>query len=336
MEIRKISKKLISLDPTNPRQEYEDGELEQLRLSIEAVGQQEPVHLEELSKDTYMVNEGNKRVTAIKKSKSVDFVLAIVEKTLPAPERLLRQIIMDTHRKNWSMGDRDKAWKKLWDMGKYTNETFAKKLSVSTAMAESFMDRVSLGNAFVGTLKSISAYNITETKNIKDKALRKKIIKFADKKGLGRGDIRKLSRSAGKVSSKVIDSLVKSKIVVDDLSNMVGMSEKDQDTALETTAILNKHKKGLKRMITSGQIKTEDKKLIMQASAKIDEFQNRFFKLSSDLRMMSLDLEELNDNADLKKVINTQLGSILRSCLEELEDKVVPAINGIKKTLGKY
>lgn len=331
MELQKIDKKLISFDPQNPRKEFDATELEILQTSIENDGQQEPVHLEELSKSSFLVNEGNKRVAAILKSKKVTTVLAIVEKKLSPEDRLLKQIIIDTHRKNWSGTDRDLAWKRLWDMGKYTPESFAKKISITKGMAENFVDRMDLGTKFLSQMKNISTSNIDETSRIKDKELRKKILTFADKKGLTRQDIRKLTNATTKVSGSVIDSVINDKISIDDAENMVGLSEKEQKTALVTTKTMNTHKKQLKNMIKKGSVSVESKPMI-ETSNKITEFQMRFFKLSSDLRTMSLDLEDLS-HKDTKKLINTQMGKILKSCLVELEDKVAPSIKAIKKTL---
>ena len=170
MELQKINKKLINFDPQNPRVDFDKNELEQLQASIEDRGQLEPVHLEELSKDSFLVNEGNMRVAAIKKSTKVDYVLAIIEKKLTDEDRLLKQIIIDTHRKNWSTFDRDKSWKKLWLMGQfhYDVDTFAKKISVTKDTVEAFVDRMNLGEEFISKMKNISASNITETKRIND------------------------------------------------------------------------------------------------------------------------------------------------------------------------
>lgn len=334
MNIQTINKALISADPHNPRSMLDDDEVTQLQMSIETDGQQEPVHLEELAAGkSYMITEGHKRVAAIMKSKKIATVSAIVETKLSPEDRLLKQIIIDTHRKNWSLIDRDKAWKRLWDMGKYDANSFAKKISVSKEVTERFIDRMDLGVAFVSKIENVSASNIDETKRIQDKEMRKKVLAYADKKGLGRIDVRKLATAATKVSSKVIDEVIKDNISIDDANNMVGLNAYDQQQHLETTRALNKHKKSLKKMITSGDIDVETRPLVEAASNKIADFQKRFFKLSSDLRLMGFDLDDLSKK-DTKKLINTQMGNILRSCLTELEDKVLPAITKIKKTLG--
>lgn len=330
-QIQEIDKKFIDFDPQNPRKEFDKEELETLQESIESHGQQEPVHLEELGKNSYMVSEGNKRVAAIKKSKRVGFVMAIVEKKLSPVDRLLKQIIIDSHRNNWSMSDRDVAWKRFWDMGKYNADSFAKKISVSKRTAENFIDRMGLGQEFLGKMKNISVSNIDETKKIKDVKLRKKILSYADKNELKRKDVRKLALASDKVSEEVIDSLVKDKISVDDVNNFVGLNHKEQIMALTTTKALNTHKKKLKNMIKKGDI--DEQPFVIEATNKITEFQKQFFKLSADLRTMGYNLDELSKK-DTKKLINTQMGKILKSCLNELENKVLPAIKKIKETLG--
>jgi len=332
MEIKKIDKKQISFDPQNPRSKFDDEEIALLSASIEEDGQQEPVHLEKLSDNQYLVNEGNKRVAAILKSKSIKTVNAIVEQKLTEEQRLLKQIIIDTHRKNWSMSDRDNAWKRLWDMGKYDSKSFAKKLSTTKLIVDSFLDRMELGADFVKEIEKVSAYNITETARMKDKNLRKKVLKHANNKDLGRKDIRKLANIAEKVDKDVIDDVLKDKISIEDASNFVGLDKERQKQALETTKTMNKHKKKLKTMLTDGSVKIDTVPFVENASKKVTAFQQMFFKTASDLRVIADGLDRLSE-ADTKKYINKQMVQILDSCLSELKTGVVPAIKSMEKKL---
>ena len=333
MKIENIDKKFIKFDPENPRSELDDDEIALLQKSIEEEGQKEPVHLEELGKNDYMVNEGHKRVAAIIRSKNINTVSAIVEQKLSPEERLFKQIIIDTHRKNWNIADRDRAWTKLWKMGDYDVKSFAKKLSITKDIAESFVDRMDLGADFVEKIPKVSAYNITETKYIKDKNLRKKVLKHANENELARKSIRKLSKIAPQVSEKIMKEVVDNKISIDDAENLVGLDDEKQTIALETTKALNTHKKNLKKMMSDGSISVEDKPIVKDMTDKITTFQQRFFKLSGDLRSMSYGLNQIK-KVDAKKYINTQMEDILKSCLTELEDSITPAIKDIKKTIG--
>lgn len=332
MEIQQITKGQISFDPQNPRSKFNDEEITLLTASIEEDGQQEPVHLEKLSATQYLVNEGNKRVAAILKSKKIKTVNAIVEQKLTEEQRLLKQIIIDTHRKNWGMSDRDNAWKRLWYMGNYDAKSFAKKLSTTKLIVESFLDRMELGADFVKEIENVSAYNITETSRMKDTGLRKKVLKHANKNDLGRKDIRKLANIAEKVDAEVINEVLSDKISIDDAKNMVGLNTERQKQALETTKSMNTHKKKLKKMMTDGSVKVDTLPFVEDASKQVTAFQQMFFKLSSDLRVIADGLDNLN-KADTKKYINTQMESILKSCLAELKTGVAPAIKSMEKTL---
>jgi len=332
MKIEKINKDQICFDPNNPRSKFDEEEIELLLKSIEEDGQKEPIHLEKLSEKQYLVNEGNKRVAAIQKSKKVMIVNAIVEQKLSAEERLFKQIIIDTHRKNWKMSDRDNAWKRLWDMGKYDAKSFAKKISTTKGIVESFLDRVDLGEEFVKKIENVSAYNITETARLKNKDLRKKVLTYANKKELARRDIRKLSQLADKVDNTVLEEVFKDKISIDDAENMIGLTSERQQQALETTKTMNKHKKKLKSMLNNGQIQVENKPLVENATKKITMFQQAFFKLSSDLRAMSSGLDVLN-REETRKYINKDMVNILESCLDELKTGVLPGIKAMERTL---
>jgi len=332
MEIQEIDKKFIIFDPQNPRSKLDEEEVAQLGKTIEEDGQKEPVHLEKLSETEYMVNEGHKRVASIQESKKVKTVKAIVEQKLTPEQRLLKQILIDTHRKNWETLDRDKAWKRLWDMGKYDPGTFSKKLSVSKDIVKAFLDRIELGAAFMEKIDNLSALNITETKVIKDKKLRKKVLKHASKEGYARKKIRKLSQLANTLDKPVLEEMFKGKISLEDADNMSGLDSERQKQALETTKSINTHKKKLKTALTDGTITTETLPFVEDTSKKVSEFQQMFFKLSSDLRVISYGLENLSKE-DSKKYLNPQMQNILRSCLSELKTEVEPAIKTMEKVL---
>jgi len=331
MEVRDIEKGFIVLDPKNPRSVIPDEDINSLLDSIESEGQQEPILVEELGRNEYLVTEGNKRVTAIQKSKKVKTVKAIIEHKLTPEERLLKQIIIDTHRQNWNMTDRDKAWKRLWDMGKYTPDTFAKKLSTTKGIVESFIDRQSLGSDFIQKIPNVTAYNITETQYIKDKDKRKKVLVYAHKTELTRKDIRQLSQVAEKVSDKVLKEVFEDKISIADAKNMVGLKVEDQERALITTKGLNQHKKNLKKLLKDGSI-TEDVKKVRMISDLVNEFQMEFFSTSSAIRKLSSKLQYMKDQ-DFEKYANHQMVKILESCLDELESAVIPATTQIRQSI---
>lgn len=330
--IQELKKDEVFYDPQNPRTKFEDEDIKELMESIENDGQKEPIHVEILGKGQYIVNEGNKRLAAIRRSKKVNVIHAIVEQKLTPEERLFKQIIIDTHRKNWNMADKDLAWKRLWDMNKYTPESFAKKLSVTKLVVDSFLDRMQLGTDFVKSIDNVSAWNITETNCIKDTKTRKDVLKYAHKSELARKDIRKLSRVVDKVSPSVLKEVLADKISIADAENMVGLDKEKQGQALVTTKGLNKHKKDLKKMLKSGKIKTEDVVEVRKISDLVNEIQMDFFNTSSQIRKLSNKLQYMREH-DLSKYSNTSMRKILEGCLTELEDAVIPAINDIKKSL---
>jgi hypothetical protein len=311
----------------------DESEVDLLRESIEAIGQTDPVHLETLGGGRYLTTEGNKRVKAIQQSKKVQFVNAIVSDKLSPEDRLLKQVVIDSHRSNFPLDARDSAWKKLWDMGKYTPQTFAKKLSVTEIMVKSFIDRTSLGLDFVKSIPNVSAYNITETQTIKDVPTRKRVLKFAHKTELTRKGIRQLSSVANRVTPKILNEVLDEKITVADAENMIGLKAEDQDRALITTKVLNTHKKKLKTMLKDGSIFEENVKEVRQVGELIHAFQMEFFTTSSKIRQLSSKLQWLKDE-DLDKYVNTQMKEILEGCLDELEESVMPAIKMIRTNIS--
>ncbi len=330
-KIVEINKKFVFYDPENPRSktEFKEEDIESLKDSIEQDGQLEPATLEEVSNNNYVVVEGHRRLAAIQKSNKVNTIRAVVERNLSKEDRLLKQILIDNHRKNFTTMDRDKSWKKLWLMGKYDLDSFAKKISVSKSMVDNFVDRMNLGEEFLGKMKNISTSNIDETKSIKDVKLRKKVLTYADKQGLTRKDVRKLASVSQKVSEEVLDDLTKGKISIDDADNMKGLNHKDQMTHLATTKALNGHKKKLKSMISKGSI-TEGREMTVTYN-KVNEFQKRFFKLSADLMEMNYALDEFS-NKEVE--LNEPMKKILKGCVKELKDKAIPTLKKIETKLG--
>lgn len=329
-----IDKNKIDLDPQNPRSKLDDDEVLALQQSIEQDGQLQVAEVEELGNGRYLVTEGNKRVKAIQQSKKVQTVRAFVSKKLSAEDRLLKQIIIDSHRSNFPLSARDVAWKKLWDMGKYDTKSFAKRLSVTPLMVEAFQDRMQLGVKFVQDIPNVAAYNITETQIIKDVDTRKKVLEYANRHELARKDIRQLSKVAVKVNPKILKEVISDEISISDAENMIGMKEERQDQALMATKSINKHKKQLKKMFKEGKVKTEDVVEVRKISDLIDEFQTEFFETSSRVRKLSNKLQYMREQ-NLEKYSNTAMRKILEGCLNELEDAVIPAINDIKKSLKK-
>jgi len=332
MELKEINKKEIESDPDNPRKTFDNEEIRLLRESMEINGQKENILVEYIGPKKYIVTEGNKRLKAAMQSTKINTLNAIIETKLSPEERLLKQLLIDTHRKNFTLGDRDAAWKRLWDMGKYSIESFAKKLSTTKIIVESFIDRQSLGIDFVKKIANVSAYNITETKVIKDKTTRKRVLEYAHKTELARKDIRLLSTVAEKVSAKVLKEVLGDKITIADAKNMVGLDEDKQEQALITTKGLNKHKKHLKTMLKDGSIKTENVEKVRKITELVTDFQMEFFKTSSQVRQLSSKLQFLKDQ-DLEKYANTVMVKILESCLDELEDAVIPATVQIRQSI---
>jgi len=199
-------------------------------------------------------------------------------------------------------------------------------------MVDSFIDRQSLGQDFIKKVGNVSAYNITETKRIKNQGTRKKVLEYAHKTELTRKDIRALSEVADKVSDKVLTEVLTDTISIADAKNMIGLKEEDQDRALITTKGLNQHKKSIKKMLKDGNIKTENVKQVVMINDLINDFQMEFFKTSSAIRQLSSKLQFMKDK-DFEKYANTKMVGILVSCLTELEEAIIPATTQIRNSI---
>lgn len=333
MKIEQINLKYINLDPNNPRSKVDKEQDMLLQASIESEGQIEPILVEELGKNQYIVDEGNSRARVMKKSKKFSTINAIVSKKLSKEERLFKQITIDTHRKKWSNFDRDNAWLKLYKMGKYNPKSFAKKISESYSVIERFIKRADVLDV-TKNMKNISASTVDEVLiGNKDKKTQTKILKTANKKSLGRIEVRKLAKVATKVSPEVFTEYDKGNISIDDVENMSKMKKENQKMALSSTKVLNTNKKQLKTMIEGKKITVKTKAIVLTSSQKINLMQEKFFKLSSDLRDMENLLDSLS--AAEEQMAKAHMDKILSGVINELERQVLPSIKNFKKVLTR-
>jgi ParB/RepB/Spo0J family partition protein len=330
--------KLVS-DKLNPRKDIAD--INELAESIEQNGQQVPVKVEDLKDGRYLITDGHRRQLAfnvLKKKTGKDYIVSCwVESKLTDQERLLKQTVIDVQTKNWTVPERDAAWKKLWNTKKYTKQEFRKLLGANNISVDNFFDRTELG-ADVMKL-DIGSDVISETKSL-DIATRKKLLVKAAQKGYGCRQVRQITKTIKDASESIKNATIDEDISLEQAGKLKSLSDAKQSLAIDTIKHINKQVKTIPKLIDKDKISASDR--INPQTAKIIKLQEFIDRLQEEIgnasgQMMTIEgvLHQVEEH-ELDKVFTPKLKNSLASVLEELKDSIAPAVTRIEKTIAKW
>jgi ParB-like chromosome segregation protein Spo0J len=336
MKIEKITLSKLVTDKLNPRESLE--ELEELADSIQKNGQQIPLNVEDLKDGTFLINNGHRRQMAFKlikkRTKTEPLVDCIVENKLTPEERLIKQAVIDVQTKNWSVEDRDAAWKKIWTTQKYNKTEFEKLLGTNQLAVELFLDRMGLDEEIKKL--NLGSNMIAETKGLEENT-RAALLKKVAKEGTGRTELREIVKIVRNTSNTIKDALIKGEINVEQAEQLKGLKEEKQAIAIETIKSMNKQIKTIPKLVEKDKITRRNEKInkIIQLQQFIDKLQHEIGNASSQMMAIEGILQQIEED-ELDKVFNNKLKNSLAMVLQELQETIGPTTNRIKKTIEKW
>jgi len=337
MQIQKIDIKKIIPDKQNLRTTTE--EIQELAESIEKNGQEIPLKVEDIGKNKYLIRDGHRRHAALKiiqkkKNKPVT-AICVVENKLTDEERLVKRCIIDNQQKNLNVEERDKAWKKVWEIKKKPEaKEFAKTLGVTTEAVRHFFDRMNLDPG-IKKLK-VNSGILQETISLPSEK-RKSIITYAHKKGMGAMRLRQDVRVLKNASNTLVNAYTKDQIDVDTVKKLSGLSEEKQKTAIENISKMKNTIKKMPGLVKKGKVKpvSEKEKKKMTAYEFVSKLNHEIAETSNQVQTIQSVIEEIEEN-ELDKFFTSKMKESLSEYLKELSDNINTGLKTINKVRNKW
>lgn len=110
--MQKINIKQIQADPLQPRQEFDSGQLKQLEQSIAQNGILQPIILEKIAVNKYLLVDGERRYRCATKLGFKVMPAEVVGK-MTSVERLIKRFHIQEQHRNWSPFDKARAIKMM-------------------------------------------------------------------------------------------------------------------------------------------------------------------------------------------------------------------------------
>jgi len=202
----------IKPDRNQPRKTFDSETLKGMSETIKKHGIIEPIHID----DKRIIITGERRWRASKLA-GLKKIPVIIHKNINAKTRLEMQLIEDIHNEDISIPERDKAWKRLYDEYKksdqlFTKEKLAEILGVSPHTVYATFDRLDIKDEIPEkVLEKISPDVITETAGL-EKGERIKIIKKAAKEELGGRKIREIVSIVRKAPEPIKKAIIEEEL----------------------------------------------------------------------------------------------------------------------------
>ena len=337
MNIKNLELKNLVVDKTNPRKDNSD--INELADSL-ANGQEVPLKVEDLEDGKYLVIDGHRRYSAfqiLKKRTGKDqMVGCLIEKSMTPEERLLKRCIIDAQSKNWSMVERDSAWRQLWNIHSakgVIKSDFAKLLGATAWQVDSFFDRAKIS---ADIKKTVGESVISETRGV-EPVLREKLLKKAQKEGTGHREMRQIVSAIRTSSPAVQDATCEGIINVAQANKLKGLSEDKQKVAIANMAALKKHMDKVPKLVENDKAKprNEEERRKVTAQMFFNKLSSTVADTASNMRIIDSALESI-DEQDLYEAFKEQHKKALLGMIEEFQEDSKVCLERIKKTMKKW
>lgn len=343
-KIQLIKLNQINTDEENPREAFE--EIEELANSIELNGQQEPIIVERLAKDEYLVLNGHRRHAAFtlikKRSGKNPEVECIVEQTLTPEERLLKRCVIDSQQQNWTVPERDRSWLKIWELqdNDMSKKDFAKLIGTTTGKVSSFFDRLEIKEVLneVEISTEDKSDVINETRGL-DTEKRKKLLKMANEYDLGCREVREIKKTIKDATEVITDAVINKEITLDQAESLKGLDEERQESAIDVLRTAKKSMDEVPRLIKEEtwkkKDKTEQEMKLITAQTFVDKLAMEVGKTCTQMEAVVGVLEQI-EKEKLDEHFNSKMKVGLAASLNILMETIPPAVEQIKKTVDKW
>jgi ParB/RepB/Spo0J family partition protein len=336
MKLEHISVDKLIPSEENPREQLE--EIQELSKNIELFGQQEPLKVQRIDKDKYLIIEGHRRYAAIKLLNDKDFKVAcIVEEDLNEHDRLLKSCILDATKKLWSVSERDKVWKKLWEQkdAGMLRADFARMIGVGETSVRDFIDRLNLSPDMKKL--NVSAGVIKETQALEPK-IRMKMLKWATKNDIGNHTMKKVVAGLRGANEKIVDAFINDDINLEVAQKLRKLPVDKIEIGIRAAVQLKKKVKKIPSILKGKAYESAEeaeKKKILTAEDFIQRLQSEILGTSGQLNAIKGILEAIEDEK-LDAYFDGNMKAIISECLQELVKSIKPAYDKISKKMVEW
>jgi len=207
-EIRQIAKDQIDPDPNQPRSEFDQDAMNELRASIEQNGLIQPIVVRQVG-DRYQIIAGERRWHACQLISNIDLVDAVIRNDVDPLTILLLQIAENNHRQSMTPMDIARAYQRVKELTGGSQKHAAGRLGVSESQMSITLGLLKSPEliqelARGGKIRDITTLNMVNRLHEQNPAEAKRVVEAIVEGRIEPGSIRKqvnntLQKSKGKI-----------------------------------------------------------------------------------------------------------------------------------------
>lgn len=207
-KIAHIAKEQIDPDPNQPRSEFNQEAMDELRISIEQNGLIQPIVVRQIG-ERYQIIAGERRWRACLMIASISAIDAVVRNDVDPLTILLLQIAENNHRQSMTPMDIARAYQRVKEFSGNSQKKAAIRLGVSESQISITLGLIKSSEliqnlAMSGKIRDITTLNIVNRLYEQDEIAAKKVVDDILKGRIDAGSVRKqvnslLQKSKGKI-----------------------------------------------------------------------------------------------------------------------------------------
>ena len=207
-KIAHIAKEQIDPDPNQPRSEFNEEAMDELRISIEQNGLIQPIVVRQIG-ERYQIIAGERRWRACLMIASISAIDAVVRNDVDPLTILLLQIAENNHRQSMTPMDIARAYQRVKEFSGNSQKKAAIRLGVSESQISITLGLIKSPEliqnlAMSGKIRDITTLNIVNRLYEQDEIAAKKVVDDILKGRIDVGSVRKqvnslLQKSKGKI-----------------------------------------------------------------------------------------------------------------------------------------
>ncbi len=207
-KIAHIAKEQIDPDPNQPRSEFNQEAMDELRISIEQNGLIQPIVVRQIG-ERYQIIAGERRWRACLMIASISAIDAVVRNDVDPLTILLLQIAENNHRQSMTPMDIARAYQRVKEFSGNSQKKAAIRLGVSESQISITLGLIKSPEliqnlAMSGKIRDITTLNIVNRLYEQDEIAAKKVVDDILKGRIDAGSVRKqvnslLQKSKGKI-----------------------------------------------------------------------------------------------------------------------------------------
>ena len=275
IEVNLIDVSKIKPNPEQPRKIFDLEALKELAESIKKNGLVQPIVVQKLKEDEYVIVAGERRWRATKLA-GIKYIPAIV-KEYSKETAIAESLAENLHRTDLSLHELGSFLKKIQNT--LSQRDLSEKYGISKSTIQAALEYCELSHEVRDARGKVSEYNVLEiTKRIPDKTTAVALLKKANKENWKRQEIRSVAHTIVKATPETKKALFSDKINVEQAEKIEMIrSPRAKQIALDATI-----KHNTLANITPELMKDFDPALAEKIKAKFDSTQKKLFTQLKD------------------------------------------------------